>query len=71
MIFTQAEEQAALDEFLNSDRGQLIPAVKQGAVAAMVGPENASAVSPTALTLPWALPAIVEKLAAATAAANS
>ena len=70
VIFTQAEEQSALDEFLGSPRGQLIPAVKKGAVAAMVGPENASAVSPTALTLPWALPTIVEKLAAATATAK-
>ncbi len=70
VIFTQAEEQAALDEFLTSDRGQLIPAVKKGAVAAMVGPENAAAVSPTALTLPWILPTIVDKLAEATATAK-
>ena len=71
VIFTQAEEQDALDEFLDSDRGQLIPAVKKGAVAAMVGPENASAVSPTALTLPWNLPTMVAKLADATAIAKS
>ncbi|NNH02859.1 ABC transporter substrate-binding protein [Microbacterium ulmi] len=70
VVFTQAEEQAALDEFLSSARGQLIPAVRKGAVAAMVGPENAAAVSPTALTLPWILPTIVEKLAAATAIAQ-
>jgi len=70
VIFTQAEEQATLDEFLSSPRGQLIPAVKKGAVAAMVGAENVSAVSPTALTLPWALPTIVDELAAATATAK-
>jgi iron complex transport system substrate-binding protein len=70
VILTQAEEQATLDEFLTSDRGQLIPAVKKGAVAAVVGAENASAVSPTALTLPWLLPTLVDKLAAATAIAQ-
>ncbi|MFT4215125.1 MAG: ABC transporter substrate-binding protein [Microbacterium sp.] len=70
VIFTQAEEQSTLDEFLASDRGQLIPAVKKGAVAAIVGAENAAAVSPTALSLPWILPTIVEKLAAATAIAQ-
>ena len=40
VILTQAEQQSALDEFLGSDRGQLIPAVKKGAVAAVVGEEN-------------------------------
>lgn len=70
VIFTQAEEQSALDEFLTSDRGQLIPAVKKGAVAAEVGAENASAVSPTALTLPWLLPTLTEKLATAVAVAK-
>lgn len=70
VIFTQAEEQSALDEFLESPRGQLIPAVKKDAVAAVVGAENASAVSPTALSLPWLLPTMTEKLAAAVAAAG-
>lgn len=70
VIFTQAEEQSALDEFLASDRGQLIPAVKKGAVAAIVGEENVSAVSPTALSLPWLLPTMLEQLAAATATAQ-
>jgi len=71
VIFTQAEEQATLDEFLSSDRGRLIPAVEMRAVAAMVGAENASAMSPTALTLPWVLPTVVDKLAEATTAAKS
>lgn len=70
VIFTQAEEQTALDEFLASDRGGLIPAVKSGAVAAIVGEENVSAVSPTALSLPWLLPTMVDQLAAATAVAQ-
>jgi len=70
VIFTQAEEQTALDEFLASDRGRLIPAVSRGAVAAIVGEENVSAVTPTALALPWLLPTMVEELAAATAIAK-
>lgn len=70
VLFTQAEDQKTLDDFLASARGQLIPAVKKGAVASMVGAENVAAVSPTALTLPWALPKITEKLAAAVAVAK-
>jgi len=70
VLFTQAEDQATLDEFLGSSRASLIPAVQKGAVAAMVGAENVAAVSPTALTLPWALPTLTEKLAAAVAAAK-
>ncbi len=70
VLFTQAENQSTLDEFLGSSRGSLIPAIKKGAVAAMVGAENVASVSPTALTLPWALPTITEKLAAAVAKAK-
>ena len=36
----------------------------------MVGAQNASAVSPTALTLPWILPTLTDKLAAAVATAK-
>ncbi|MFH8252470.1 ABC transporter substrate-binding protein [Microbacterium sp. B2969] len=71
VIFTQAEEQAVLDEFLASDRGRLIPAVQKGAVAPIVGEEDVAAVSPTALSLPWLLPTMVDQLAAATATANT
>lgn len=70
VLFTQAEAQQDLDDFLASDRGRLIPAVAAGAVAPIVGEENVAAVSPTALTLPWILPEIVEQLAAATAIAQ-
>ena len=70
VIFTQGEDQKTIDEFLGSARGQLIPAVKKGAVAAMVGAENVAAVSPTALALPWALPTITQRLAAAVAVAK-
>ncbi len=70
VIFTQVESQEALDTFLTSARTTLIPAVGKGAVGAIVGEENVAAISPTALTLPWILPSIVEQLAAATAVAK-
>ncbi|WP_439593180.1 ABC transporter substrate-binding protein [Microbacterium sp.] len=70
VIFTQAELEADNETFLTSARTQLIPAVAKGAVGAIVGEENVAAISPTALTLPWILPSIVEQLAAATAVAK-
>lgn len=70
VFFTQAESQDELDAFLESDRAQLIPAVQSGAVAPIVGEENVAAISPTALTLPWILPEIIEQLATATTAAK-
>ena len=63
-------DRATLDEFLSSERGRLIPAVAAGAVAATVGVEEEDSVSPSALTLPWSLPWLVEKLAEATAVAK-
>lgn len=65
VILIQGEQQADLDTFLQSSRGQLIPAVAKGAVAEVVGEENVAAVSPTALSLPWLLPTLAEKLSAA------
>jgi iron complex transport system substrate-binding protein len=70
VIFTQAELQEDLDTFLTSERTKLMPAVAKGAVGAIVGEENVAAISPTALTLPWILPSIVEQLATATATAK-
>ncbi|MHC2998039.1 ABC transporter substrate-binding protein [Microbacterium sp. HJ5] len=70
VIFTQVDSEEALDTFLTSDRTQLIPGVAAGAVGAIVGEENVAAISPTALTLPWILPDIVDQLATATAAAQ-
>jgi len=70
VIFTQVADAAALDTFLTSSRTRLIPAVARGAVGAIVGPEAIGAISPTALTIPWSLPTIVEQLAAATAVAK-
>lgn len=70
VVFTQVDSEDALDTFLTSPRTKLIPAVAKGAVGAIVGEENVSAISPTALTVPWILPEIVEQLAAATAVAK-
>ncbi len=70
VIFTQVDSEDELETFLTSDRTKIIPAVSAGAVGAIVGEENVAAISPTALTLPWILPDIVEQLAAATAVAR-
>ena len=70
VIFTQTDSEEALNTFLTSDRTGIIPAVAKGAVGAIVGEENVAAISPTALTLPWILPSIVEQLATATVAAK-
>jgi len=70
VIFTQVDTEEQLQTFLTSDRTKLIPAVAAGAVGAIVGEENVAAISPTALTLPWILPDIVEQLATATAVAK-
>jgi iron complex transport system substrate-binding protein len=70
VIFTQVDSEEALQTFLTSDRTKLIPGVAAGAVGAIVGEENVAAISPTALTLPWILPQIVDQLATATATAK-
>jgi len=70
VIFTQADSEEALQTFLTSDRTGIIPGVAAGAVGAIVGEENVAAISPTALTLPWILPQIVDQLATATATAK-
>jgi iron complex transport system substrate-binding protein len=70
VIFTQVDSEDELQTFLTSDRTKIIPAVAAGAVGAIVGEENVAAISPTALTLPWILPDMVEQLAAATAVAK-
>ena len=70
VIFTQVDSEDALNTFLTSERTKIIPAVARGAVGAIVGEENVAAISPTALTLPWILPSMVEQLAAATEVAK-
>jgi iron complex transport system substrate-binding protein len=63
-------DDAALQTFLTTTPTTLIPAVAKGAVAAVVGITESDAVSPTALTLPYILPTMVEQLAQATAVAK-
>ena len=63
VIFTQVDSEDALDAFLTSDRDEAHPGRRAGAVGAIVGEENVAAISPTALTLPWILPEIVDQLA--------
>lgn len=70
VILAFGENQDAFDAFLSSDNGRLIPAVAKGAVAGLIGPEEISSLSPTPLTLPYALEDIVSKLAEATAVAQ-
>lgn len=70
VIFTQMDTEDQLQTFLTSDRTKLIPAIAKGAVAPIVGEENVAAVTPTALTVPYILPEMVEQLATATATAK-
>lgn len=70
VILAFGETQDAFDTFTSSDSANLIPAVAQGAVAGLIGPEEISSLSPTPLTLPYGLDNIVTKLATATAVAQ-
>lgn len=70
VILAFGETQDAFDAFIGSDAGRLIPAVAKGAVAGLIGAEEISSLSPTPLTLPFALDTIVGKLAEATATAQ-
>ncbi|MFT4305525.1 MAG: iron-siderophore ABC transporter substrate-binding protein [Microbacterium sp.] len=71
VIFVYAADEDALNTFLTSTRTSVIPAVKTGAVASIVGNVDSDAVSPTALTIPYILPTLVDELAEATAKAQS
>lgn len=70
VMFVYAADDAALKTFLTSARTSVIPAVKTGAVASIVGNVDSDAVSPTALTVPYILPKLVDQLAQATAKAK-
>ncbi|MFT4212802.1 MAG: iron-siderophore ABC transporter substrate-binding protein [Microbacterium sp.] len=70
VIFVYAADDDALNTFLTSTRTSVIPAVQTGAVAAIVGNVDSDAVSPTALTIPYILPTLVDALAEATAKAQ-
>ncbi|GAB2485142.1 TroA family protein [Jatrophihabitans fulvus] len=72
ILVTYFDDQAASKQFFAQSYAKGIPAVKSGAVADIVGVENVSAVSPpTALSLPTALPGLVDKLAAAAKKADA
>ncbi|OZF07572.1 iron ABC transporter substrate-binding protein [Rhodococcus sp. 15-1154-1] len=71
VVFTQVDTDQALQEFLTSDVSRQIPAVAKGAVAGFVGQEAGSAIGPTALSIPFFLPTLVDGLADATAVAGS
>lgn len=71
VMFSYFADEAARTTFLTSPRTTLIPAVAKGAVAGLVGNVQNDAVSPTALTLPYILPTLVDQLAAATKVAKS
>ncbi|MCJ0892063.1 ABC transporter substrate-binding protein [Rhodococcus sp. ARC_M12] len=65
VVFTQVDTDDALQQFLDSSVSRQIPAVAAGAVAGFVGQEAGAAVGPTALSIPYFLPTLVEGLAAA------
>ncbi|OZF54544.1 iron ABC transporter substrate-binding protein [Rhodococcus sp. 14-2470-1b] len=71
IVFTQVDTDQALQEFLTSDVSRQIPAVAKGAVAGFVGQEAGSAIGPTALSIPFFLPTLIDGLGGATAVAGS
>lgn len=67
VVLSYSATQAEADTFLSSPQTSVIPAVKAGAVAELVGTQYVAAVSPpTAISLPWGLDQLVNSLAAAT-----
>lgn len=72
ILVTYADTPALLKTFLGKSYAKAMPAVKSGAVAAIVGTENVAAVSPpTALSLTDALPGLVDTLSAAAKKADA
>ena len=67
VVFTQVDTEDALQQFLDSPVSRQIPAVAAGAVAGFVGQEAGAAVGPTALSIPYFLPTLVDGLAEAIA----
>ncbi|MBY6538004.1 ABC transporter substrate-binding protein [Rhodococcus sp. BP-349] len=70
VVFTQVDTDTALQQFMASDVSRQIPAVATGAVAGFVGQEAGAAIGPTALTIPYFLPTLVDGLATAVGAAE-
>lgn len=70
VLVLYADTEGAAQEFLDSPAARLMPQVRSGAVATIVGPELVSAVSPpTALSLRWGLETYADALASAAARA--
>lgn len=66
VIVLYADTQDAMDAFLESEAGQLLPQQETGGIAQIVGVEQVASMSPpTALSLPWGLDSYVDALAAA------
>ena len=66
VIVLYADTQEAMDAFLESEQGKLLPQQETGGIAQIVGVENVAAMSPpTALSLPWGLDEYIDALAAA------
>ncbi|WP_440710785.1 iron-siderophore ABC transporter substrate-binding protein [Herbiconiux sp. YIM B11900] len=67
VVLSYTDTQAEADAFLTAPQTSVIPAVKSGHVASLVGTQYIAAVSPpNALSLPWGLDQMVDALAAAT-----
>jgi iron complex transport system substrate-binding protein len=72
IVVVYDDTKAQLTTFLQSSYGKSMPAVRTGAVAAVVGTQAVAAVSPpTALSLPWGLPSLVLQLSAAATKAGA
>jgi iron complex transport system substrate-binding protein len=71
VAFTQVDTDTELQEFLTSTTSRQIPAVAKGAVAGFVGEEVGSAIPPTALSIPYFLPTLVDGLSKAVAVASN
>lgn len=70
VLLVYADTQAALEEFLATPAAKLMPQVRQGAVAGIVGTSLVASVSPpTALSLTWGLDALTAQLSKAASAA--
>lgn len=71
VLVVYADTAKAAEQFLDSPGAKLMPQVRDGRVATVVGPEKIAAVSPpTALSLTWGLEDYAAELARATKAGN-
>lgn len=69
ILVVYADTQQELDRFLASKPAQLLPQVKAGTIAGVIGPSKVASVSPpTALSLTWGMNSYVDALSKAVAA---